>query len=209
MPARAHEVIPTRKSLLNRVKNWQDQSSWQEFFDTYRKLIYGVATKAGLTDAEAQEVVQETMVSVAKHMPAFNYDSAIGSFKAWLLRKTRWCIIAQLRKRGPPAAHHSLSKDPPTGTGTVEKIADPVVQPLDAIWEAERQHHLLGVAIDKVKRRVDPQKYQIFDFYVNKDWPPEKVATQFGVSVDQVFLTKHRVTKAIREEVRRLEKEII
>ena len=46
------------------------------------KLIYGVARKAGLTDVEAQDVVQETMASVAKHMPTFKYDPVIGSFKA-------------------------------------------------------------------------------------------------------------------------------
>src|SRR5262245_58152826 len=110
------ELLPTRASLLNRLKNWQDNSSWQEFFDNYWKLIYRVARKAGLTDAEAQYVVQETMRSVAKHMPSFQYDPAIGSFKAWLLIKTRWCITDQFRKRGPADAHSpSLSG---TGAGT-------------------------------------------------------------------------------------------
>src|SRR5580765_5869827 len=95
------ELIPTRATLIYRLKDWQDQSSWQEFFDTYWKLIYGVARKAGLTDAEAQDVVQETLVSVSKHMPTFNYDPALGSFKAWLLNMTRWRIIGQFRKRAP------------------------------------------------------------------------------------------------------------
>src|SRR6266446_5172844 len=101
MKPKQDEIIPTRASLLGRLKNWEDQSSWQEFFNIYWKLIYGVARKAGLTDAEAQDVVQETMASVAKHMPTFKYDPAIGSFKAWLLKMTRWRITDQLRKRGP------------------------------------------------------------------------------------------------------------
>src|SRR5438876_10723498 len=95
----ANKLIPTRASLLARLKDWQDQSSWREFFDIYWKLIYGVARKAGLNDAEAQDVVQETMASVAKHMPTFKYDPAVGSFKAWLLKMTRWRITDQLRKR--------------------------------------------------------------------------------------------------------------
>src|SRR6266498_1052034 len=99
MPVQKDELIPTRATLLQRLKDWQDRSSWQEFFDTYWKLIYGVARKAGLTDAEAQDVVQETLVSVAKHMPTFNYDPALGSFKAWLLNMTRWRMISQFRKR--------------------------------------------------------------------------------------------------------------
>ena len=97
------ELIPTRATLIQRLKNWQDQSSWQDFFDTYWKLIYHVALKGGLSEAEAEDVVQETMISVARHMPTFKYDPAIGSFKAWLLNMTRWRITDQLRQRGPAA----------------------------------------------------------------------------------------------------------
>ena len=43
------ELIPTRSSLLHRLKNWQDESSWQEFFNVYWKLVYGVARKAGMS----------------------------------------------------------------------------------------------------------------------------------------------------------------
>ncbi len=201
------ELIPTRASLIHRLKDWQDNSNWKDFFDTYWKLIYGVARRASLTDAEAQDVVQETMASVARHMPTFNYDPAIGSFKAWLLIMTRWRIIAQFRKRGPFASQIPTSADS-TSTALVEKVADPAGQALDAVWEAEWENNLLQAAIAKVQRRIDPEKYQIFDFYVNKDWPPEKVAERFNVSVNQVYVIKHRVTDAIRTEVKRLQEEI-
>src|SRR4051812_31650093 len=96
-----NEVLRTRATLLDRLKNWQDRSSWQQFFDTYWGLIYGVARQAGLNDAEAQDVVQETMSAVAKHMPSFKYNPALGSFKSWLLNMTRWRITDQWRKRTP------------------------------------------------------------------------------------------------------------
>jgi len=60
------QPIPTRQSLLGRLKDWNDQESWQVFFDTYWRLIYNTAMKAGLNDAEAQDVVQETILSVSK-----------------------------------------------------------------------------------------------------------------------------------------------
>ena len=50
MPRPRDELIPTRASLIDRLGNWQDQSSWQQFFDTYWKLIYGVGRKAGLNE---------------------------------------------------------------------------------------------------------------------------------------------------------------
>jgi len=199
------ELIPTRATLIQRLKDWQDQSSWQDFFDTYWKLIYGVAVRGGLTGAEAQDVVQETMISVAKHMPTFEYDPAIGSFKTWLLNMTRWRITDQLRKRGPFVADHQASEDTATGTRTVDKVVDPAIPDLDVLWDAEWEKNLLDAAMAKIKRRLDPQKYQIFDLYVNKGWAPEKVAATFGVSVDQVYLAKHRTTELIKEEVKRLE----
>ena len=69
------EFIPTRKTLIDRLKNWHDEASWQDFFDTYWKLIYGLARKFGLNEEDAQDVVQETLVSVANHMPNFKYDT--------------------------------------------------------------------------------------------------------------------------------------
>jgi RNA polymerase sigma factor (sigma-70 family) len=202
------DLIPTRATLIQRLKNWQDQSSWQDFFDAYWRLIYGVALKGGLTEAEAQDVVQETMISVAKHMPTFKYDPVVGSFKTWLLNMTRWRITDQLRKRGPAYAASQLASDD-TNTRTVDKVLDPASPALDALWNTEWEKNLLDAALARVRRRLDPQKYQIFDLYVNKGWPPEKVATTLGISVDQVYLAKHRTTEMIREEVKRLEQKMV
>ena len=93
----------TRQTLLERVRDLDDRDSWNEFFEVYRGLIYAVALKAGLTDAEAQDVVQETFISVAKAMPAFTYDPT-RSFKGLILTVTRQRAIDQLRKRKHRAA---------------------------------------------------------------------------------------------------------
>lgn len=206
MASKSDELIPTRASLIARLKNWQDRSAWQEFFDTYWKLIYGVA-RSKLTDAEAQDVVLETMASVARHMPDFNYQTARGSFKAWLLNKTRWLITDHLRKREWLIADHPASSTTDTDTGLHEKIADTQQQSVAEVFEVEWQRNLLDAAIASVRRRLDPQKYQIFDFYVNKEWPPGKVAAKFDVSIHQVYTAKTRVTRMLKSEVKRLESE--
>ena len=205
----AAELIPTRATLIERLKNWQDQASWQEFFEIYWKLIYCVARKAGLTGVEAQDAVQETLVAVAKHIPTFKYDPALGSFKAWLLNMARWRIVDQFRKRGPLSQHHKRSggSRTRTGTATIEAVPDPAGVSLDELWEAEWQKNLLDAAMHQVKRRLDPQKYQVFDCYVNKGWAAPKVAAAFGLSVDQVYVAKCRITQLVKDEVARLEKE--
>lgn len=203
------ELIPTRATLLLRLKNWQDQSSWQDFFDIYCKLIHRVAIKGGLTQTEADEVVQETMIAVAKHMPTFKYDPAVGSFKAWLLNLTRWRIADQLRKRKDFAEITPPSEETSLGSETTVEPIDPASEHLDALWEAEWEENLLEAAVAIVKRRLDPEKYQIFDFNMNKGWPPEKVAAAFGISMEQVYKAKHRVTEQIKAEVERLRKEMV
>jgi RNA polymerase sigma-70 factor (ECF subfamily) len=201
-----HDRIRTRATLLIKLKDGNDPA-WQEFAEIYSPLIHGVARKAGLSDAEAKDVVQETLVAVLKHMPAFNYDPAVGTFKAWLLTQARWRIVDQFRKRGPIVPHHAAEGDT-ARTATIERIADENSPGLDAFWEADWEKTVLAAAMARVKRSLDPQKFQIFDFYVNREWPPEKVAQTFNVAVNQVYLVKNRVTELLRAEVRRLQRGI-
>ena len=72
----SEDLIPTRRTLLSRLKDWNDQENWRVFFDTYWRLIYSTAIKGGLTDAEAQDAVQETVISVMKSLPDLSLRSA-------------------------------------------------------------------------------------------------------------------------------------
>src|SRR5947209_6180437 len=198
-------LAATRRSLVDRLANWDDQKRWQEFFDTYWKLIYSTARKSGLTDAEAQEVVQETVITVAKKIDKLKYDPAIGSFKGWLLQITRWRIADQFRKRRPGDSKRPASFDDRV-TATIDRIADSNVVDLDAVWEKEWQENLFAAAITRVKKKVDPKQFQIFDCYVRKEWPAQKVAEQLRISVGQVYLARHRVGGVLKKEIRAMEK---
>lgn len=199
-------LIATRATLIHRLKDWQDQTGWQDFFDTYSRLIFTLAVKSGLTIEEARDVVQETTLAVAKQMPTFQYDPSIGSFKSWLLTMTRWRILDYIRKKNQSPL--AVQEEVPEGeTEAINKIADPASLNLNAMWEAEWDGNLLNVAVDKVKRQVAPEKFQVFDFYVNKGWSPEDVASCFGVEISQVYLIKHRIAEMIRAEIRRLGQE--
>src|SRR5262249_18273242 len=127
--AARRELIPTRQSLLSRLKQWDDREGWNEFFNTYWKLIFNTARKAGLTDAESQDVVQETVISVLKHIPQFQYNPEGGSFKNWLLQMTHWRISDQFRLRLKlPQGAHAEDK-----TNDMDRIADPAGPDLESI----------------------------------------------------------------------------
>jgi RNA polymerase sigma-70 factor (ECF subfamily) len=206
----SNALIRTRTTLIKRLRNWQDQASWQAFFDTYWKLIYHFALKSGLTRTEAEDVVQETMISVAKHMPSFNYDRNIGSFKAWLFSMTRWRITDQFRKRDPVCHSRSNSDSDSDSSPAAElcNIAGQTNLDTEALWDTEWKKALLEAATAKVKRSRDLKHYQIFDLFVNKEWAPAKIAKTFEITVAQVYLTKHRVVQAIKKEVERLQESI-
>src|ERR1044071_5071221 len=102
-------MLPTRQSLLSRLRDWQDQDGWREFFDTYWRLIYNVARKSGLGDLEAQEGVQTTFISLSRRMPNFRYEPARGSFKSWLrvVARSRISVYRRTEK-----AHEKLMREP-------------------------------------------------------------------------------------------------
>ncbi len=206
-PPQELELIPTRDSLLSRLKDWRDDESWREFFNTYWRLVYGVALKSGLTEQEAHEVVQETVITVARRIPEFKYDPRVCSFKTWLLNLTRWRIIDQIRRR-PPHGVATHFRDDPARTSTIERLADPAGVALDTVWDQEWQHHLLAAAIQRIKGKVNPEHYQIFHLCAFKDWPVKKVARELGVSAGQVYLVKHRIGALLKREVKSLEKKM-
>ena len=173
---------------------------WRAFFNTYWKLIYGVAIKAGLTPTEAQDVVQETVLAVTRNIGEFKYDPAKCAFKTWLMRVTRSRISNQFRRKNREGALHVDEADG-YRTPLIERIADPAGNRLEALWDAEWENNLMDAAITRVKRRVPAEQYQIFDFYVMKEWPVLKVSQAFGVNVGQVYLVKHRIAKLIKAEV--------
>jgi RNA polymerase sigma factor (sigma-70 family) len=196
-------LLATRRSLVDRLANWDDQRRWQEFFDTYWKLIYSTALKCGLTDAEAQEVVQETVITVAKKIDRLKYDPAVGSFKGWLLQITRWRIADQFRKREPENTNRARAAHD-RQTATIENVPDPNIVDLEAVWEKEWQENLFAGAIARIKKKVDPKQFQIFDCYVRKEWPAQKVAERLHVNIGQVYLARHRVAALLKKEIKAL-----
>jgi RNA polymerase sigma factor (sigma-70 family) len=196
------ELIPTRQSLLSRIKDWKDGQGWQEFFEIYWKLIYRTARKAGLDHAAAEEVVQETVIAVARKIPEFTYDPKIGSFKGWLLQLTRWKIIDQFRQRKdtiPFSAEEEgfiLSQQEGGGAG--------VEHDLSSIWEEEWEKNLLESAMERVKARIDPRQFQIFDMYVLQMKPVRQISQALGINPARIYLAKHRVSKLLAAELKRL-----
>jgi RNA polymerase sigma factor (sigma-70 family) len=204
-PEAIEDLVPTRQSLLSRLKDLDDDESWREFFQTYWKLIYATARRAGLTDAQAQDVVQETIISVCKHLPGYRYDPARGSFKNWMLAITRWRIIDRLRSGRSEDRVFAKRDGSGASTEMIESIPDTTLPAVDEVWDEEWERNLFQAAVQRVKATVSPRQYQIFDLIVLKQWPSKKVCQALGVNAAQVYVAKHRITALIKKAVKVLE----
>lgn len=209
------QFAQTRMSLIERLADWEDQRTWDDFYQTYWRLIYSVSTKSGLSHDEAFDVVQETVLSVAKQWKkGQKYDPAKGSFKTWLMNITRWRIADQFRKKQRNPAAMNQSGGTPDGDGdfrstaTIERLqGEDGEDVLEKMWDNEWRSNLADVAMERVKKLVSPKQFQIFHAYVVKDWDVSEVKAELGVSASQVYLAKHRVGSLIKKEIDSLKKE--
>lgn len=198
--------LPTRASLLSRLRDCEDHAGWREFFDSYWRLVYNVARKSGLQDSEAQDVVQNTFIYLSRRMPNFRYDPARGSFKSWLRVVTRSRIHEFLRRERPDAARFvvPLSASDPD---QLESIPDPAADALDDVWQREWEENLVATALRRVRAKVSSQQLMIFRLAALGELSMAQVAKKLDVNIAQIYLARHRVGKLFKAEIERLRSE--
>jgi RNA polymerase sigma-70 factor (ECF subfamily) len=189
------EIPPTRASLLVRLRDPQDQAAWAEFVELYVPLIYNYARKQGLQDADAVDLCQEVLGTVARTVGRLDYDPGRGAFRNWLF-KVVWRKVANWRRgrrhrpggSGDPATQRLLEQCP------APEAADPA-------WEGEWQRRLFAWACEQVRRDVSEFTWQAFWRTAIEDRPGKDVAAEFGASVAAVYRARSRVRARLKELV--------
>lgn len=199
--------LHTRPSLLFRLRNWSDESSWSEFYRLYYDFVFRFARRSGLKHADAEEVTQDVFKRVAETIHQFESDPNRGTFRGWLLNLTRWRIADKFRA-AQPHEHQAPSPQPAEAgdrTATIERMPDErLVAAGESAWEEEWQRHVLEAALRRLAQRVPARHFQIFDLYANRDWPVLRIARELGVSMATVYVINHRLTKQLKGEVAQL-----
>jgi RNA polymerase sigma-70 factor (ECF subfamily) len=195
-------LLRTRQSLLGRLHDLQDQVAWREFFDSYWRLIYKVARSNGLADAEAQDVVQNTFIYLSRRLPKFQYDPKRGAFKSWLrvVTRSRISVFRRQQKDDGKLQHRAPSDD-------LEEVADPAGDSLDEVWQREWEENLISRALARLQGRVTAQQLLIFRLTVLNHLPLKQVARKLRLSLPQVYLARHRVSRLFSSEIQRLRRE--
>ncbi len=213
MSTETESSLATRPSLLARLKDWSQQTAWREFDHDYAPLLRNVASKAGLTDAEADEVAQETLIAVAKKIGEFKHAGNRGSFRAWLYQQARWRIADQFRARARANPHREAcplnpSLSPGGGEGAEHEAGGapaPDVDPaFERLWETEWEEHVRQSGLARVKRQVSARQFQLFALHVLQGLTVRGAAKAAGTTMAAVYMAKSRVGRLVRREIARV-----
>jgi len=188
----------TRASLLFRIRDWRDDASWGEFYRLYRKMVYGLARRAGLKHDEAEEVTQDVFKRISETIQSFESDPARGSFRGWLMNLTRWRIADKFRNRPPIGCPLASAGNSPDSSASADGFPD--FGEHDC-WEVEWQHNILDVALARLARRVPAKHFQVFDLYARQQWAVLRIARELRINPASIYLINHRLTKQLKREI--------
>lgn len=197
------EAPLTRASLLVRIRDGADHDAWQQFVRVYAPVVYGFARKRGLQDADAADIMQDVLRSVASTAARLDYDPLRGSFRGWLYTVSRNKIFNFLDSN-----RHKVGRGS-GDSGMRERLetAPAPEQELAASWEDEYERNLAGVAMQNIEGEVQPATWQAFWQTAVEGRSARDVGVQLGMSAGAVYVARSRVLARLRDEVQRLQAE--
>ena len=184
----------TRYSLIAKVLDG-DEISWEQFDHNYRPLMIMRAKDRGLSQKEIDDLIQETLLSIFKSKDKFIFDKTKGKFRNYLKTIIDRRAFDIIRKRPPTSEDYSNYKDDLVCASSKD---------LENKWDAAWQQMILEEAIEQVQIQVSEEVYQIFDLSVIKGYDAKYVAKTLSISVDAVYLAKHRTLKRLHQIVQTL-----
>ncbi len=185
----------TRPSLIATLgEGPEGQSAWREFFSRYGPAIYRVARLRGLSDEDADDIVQQVMVAISSHIGDFRYDRDRGRFRHWVRTITENKIRQNARRAALPVASEA----------DVSVCADDVPS-LEDIWEREWQLQDILWCLDQASDDISPRRMEAFRMYAIDGVPAGEVAKQLNMSVGHVYVVRHLVLNMIRRRINKLD----
>lgn len=193
------EAPATRVTLLNRIRDTADSEAWGEFARLYGPVVYGFARKRGLQDADAADLVQDVLRSVARNAHRIEYDPKRGTFRGWLYTVTRNKVYNFLsaNKNRPKAGGDAASAE------RLEQVADKPDE-AEAEWELEYQRRLSARAMDRVKHEFQQNTWKAFWGTAVEGRAAADVGNELNMTSGAVYVAKSRVLARLRDEVQQL-----
>lgn len=190
------EAPSTHPSFLIRLRDLADERAWSEFMEIYGPLVYGLARRRGLQDADAEDLAQEVFRAVARAIERYDPAPDRGSFRGWLSRIARNLIVNLLaaRRRQPQG----------TGDSDIQRFLEGQPDPTgedSVIFETEYRRRLIAWAAERIRGEFSEAAWQAFWQAGVEGHSPKKVAEALGMSLGTVYQYKSRAVVRIRREI--------
>jgi RNA polymerase sigma factor (sigma-70 family) len=192
------EPPDTRRSLILKLRDSADAPAWREFVALYEPVVYSLARKKGLQDADACDLCQEVFRTVARAVD--HWEPHRGSFRGWLSRIARNLLINFLTRQRLACRG--------SGATSVQQLleAQPSAEPSAiAMCEAEYERHLFRCAADDIRGEFAPTTWQAFWQTAVEDRPTNDVATELGLSSGAVYIARSRVLARLKRRIDELD----
>jgi RNA polymerase sigma factor (sigma-70 family) len=174
----------THISLLQRLADGQ-HDAWQDFHARYGELLLGYCRARGLQPADAEDVLQDILVSLSKAMPGFQYDRAKGTFRAYLKTVAHHAIARRFRQKHPAPG---LEPDSAGAHAPPES---------DEHWEVQWRRYHLRRAMAALATEFSQRDLDAFDRYALAGEEPGAIAADLNLSMDNLYQIKSRVTRRL------------
>ena len=184
----------TRQSLLLRAQTGETDA-WKDLTDLYRPLIIGWLNRQGVPARDLEDLSQDILLSVVKHLPTFEHSGRRGAFRSWL--RTIVCSRTSDYWRAVDAG--AQAEGGSGATAALQQIAD-LDSDLNRKWDEEHDRYVLGRLLDLVGEEFEPDTLRAFRRLALEGARGEEVAAELGMSVGAVYVAKSRVLQRIRQE---------
>lgn len=189
----------TRSSVIKAVADTGNEAAWQRLFDLYAGFVFSIARAKGLNDADADDIVQTVFIDLARNLPTFKYDRAKGRFRSYLSGLVHWRVIDRMNAgRRDAELKASFTEDSKASTAAGD----------EAFEEREWQAAALEEALRRIKPDVRPDHYAAFVASAIEGQDTEVVAKLHGITVDNLYQIRKRLTARLREMAARVLEEM-
>jgi RNA polymerase sigma-70 factor (ECF subfamily) len=184
----------TRQSLLLRAQTGEE-NAWKNLTDLYRPLILGWLNRQGVAASDLEDLSQEVLLSVVKHLPGFQHSGQRGAFRSWL----RTIVCSRTTDYWRAQGAGTQAQGGSGATAALQQIADPDSE-LNRQWNEEHDRYVLHCLLDLVEEEFEPITLQAFRRLALDGVSGAEAALELGLSVAAVYVAKSRVLARIRQE---------
>ena len=184
----------TRHSLIVRLKDPADEDAWREFVDIYRPVVYRLARRRGLQDADAEDLVQQVMVTIAGAISRFEPDQQRARFRTWLHRIAQNMIINALNRRAP---------DRGSGKSEIHNLLDHAPQqgPDSRELRMESRRAIFRWAAQQIQDQYQVDTWQAFWLTAVEERDVNEVARLLGCNPGSVYAARSRIMRRLKQKV--------